>query len=481
MKRRLLVHFSYVTVSRYVAELFFLARGLTVAHILGPSTFGVWSAMRMLNQFSNIANLGASDGMFQRAPYADAAGNPNAAQRFREVASGINVATALIAACTLAAIAAFKHPDAPVSWWLLFAGVVFLTQTYRFNIWLLNSWRMFGLSSIFTIQFAVLSTAAGILGAWQFGLDGFLVALLLSYGITLGTAIALGPPFPRPGWSLATAKELIGTGFPILASGLLMVLLWTTDRLLIWIHLGEKDLGIYTIQSYFTGAMLLIPTAIMSVLRPHLMEALGARTTKTQLVPVMEKGAMLFAQIMWPLVGMAYLIIHLPIRWILPDYAGAIEPGRILMFLTFVTMLGTIPATFLISLGHQKSLLAIRCTSVAVAVFAVTYSLNQGGSYEQIAMATGLGLFTSTALVMAAVFRALKIPGRSRLRYAGWNIGMLVLLAATLALAEWLLPDRPDSWQQDLSSTAGRCAVLLTVATPFLYFIIRKTTTMQLD
>ena len=65
---------------------------------------------------------------------------------------------------------------------------------------------------------------------------------------------------------------------------------------------------------------------------------------------------MLFAQVMWPLVGIAYLVIHLPIRWILRDYGGAIEPGRILMFLAFVTMLGTMPATFLISLGQQKSL-----------------------------------------------------------------------------------------------------------------------------
>lgn len=481
MKRRLLVHFSYVTVSRYIAELFFLVRGLAVAHLLGPSTFGVWSAMRMLNQYSGIAQLGARDGMLQRAPYADAAGDPDKGQLYREVASGINIAAALIAACTVSAIAAFQHANGQTSWWLLFACLVFMAQTYRFNNWSLNSRRKFGLTSFFAILFAVLSTVAGILGAWQFGLNGFLVALVLSYGITLGTAMALGPPFARPKWSLATARELIGTGFPILASNLMLMLLWSIDRLLIWIHLGEKDLGIYSIQSYFTGAMLLIPTAVVSVLRPYLMEILGARTTDSKLAFDLEKGALLFAQIMLPLVGLAYLVLHLPIRWILPDYAGAIEPGRILMFLAFVTMLGTIPATFLISIGHQKLLLAIRGTSLIVAVAAIMYSLNHGGGYEEIALATGLGLLTSTALIMAAVFRALRIPRRHMLRYAGWNIGLVVLLAATLALAQWILPDQPGSWQQDLSMTVGRCAVFLAMVAPVLYFTIRKSTGVRFD
>jgi O-antigen/teichoic acid export membrane protein len=479
MKQRLLVHFSYVTASRYLAECLFLVRGLVVAHLLGPAVFGIWSAMRLLTNYSNLVQLGARDGMLQHAPYADAVGDHGKARLYRGVTSAINLVAAPVAACAASVVLAVQHPDGMTSWWLLFACLLALNQAYRFNQRLLNSQRKFPLSSSLAVLFSVLSTASGIFGAWQAGLNGFLTAIIFSYTITIGAAIIVGPPHARPTWSPAIARELIGTGLPILAATLLMVLLWSVDRLLIWILLGEEDLGIYSIQSYFTAAMLLLPNAVASVLRPHLMTVLGSRTTGEEFALDMEKSALLFARVILPITGITCLLLHLPIRWLLPDYSAAIEPGRILVFFAFVSMLGTIPSNYLIALGRQKTLLVIRSLAVVITVIAVTYTLLQGGGYGEVAISTGLGLITSTILVMTAAFRALATPARRRLRYAGWNSGFVVVLAAALALAWWFLPDRPVTWQQDLVNTAGRCIVLLIATAPLFIPAIRRISGIQ--
>jgi len=479
MKQRLLVQFSYVTASRYLAECLFLVRGLIVAHLLGPAIFGVWSAMRLLNGYSNLAQLGVRDGMLQHVPYADSTGDPERARLYRGVASAINLVAALVAACAASTVLVFRYPDGRTSWWVLFACLLVLTQTFRFSQKSLNSQRKFALSSSLTLMFAVLSTVAGITGVWQAGLNGFLVAVVLSYALTIGVAVIIGPIDARPRWSPEIARELILTGFPILASTLLLTLLWSIDRLLIWLHLGGKDLGIYSIQSYFTGAILLVPAAVASVLRPHLMTVLGLRATSEELASVMEKSTLLFARTMLPVAGTACLLLHLPIRWLLPDYSAAIEPGRILVFFTFVSMLGSIPVNFLITLGHQRALLAIRSLAVIMAVLTVTYTLQRGGGYVEIALSTGLGITASSALVITASLRALAMPFHRRLRYAVWNAGLVVLLTAALALAWWVFPDRPETWQQDLVTTAGRCLVLLVVTAPLLVPAIREIAGMR--
>jgi hypothetical protein len=71
------------------------------------------------------------------------------------------------------------------------------------------------------------------------------------------------------------------------------------------------------------------------------------------------------------------------------------------------------------------------------------------------------------------------MPFHRRLRYAVWNAALVVLLTAALALAWWVFPDRPETWQLDLVTTAGRCLVLLVVTAPLLVPAIREIAGMQ--
>ena len=125
------------------------------------------------------------------------------------------------------------------------------------------------------VGFALLSTAGGLLCAYLYGFVGFLIALSFSYLCMILYVSGANPREIKPSWDTVWHLKLIRTGFPIMASGALFILLLNVDKIIIWIFMQRQDLGIYAIQSYITNFIMLAPGAVAMVLFPSMMEQIG--------------------------------------------------------------------------------------------------------------------------------------------------------------------------------------------------------------
>ncbi len=475
MKRRLLFRISYVSVAQYATEALYMVRGLVLARMLGPEVFGVWSAMRLVLLVTRLSPLGSRSGMIQLAPFAEGEGKPRRAEAYRSSATAITFFTSAAAALVLLLVVTLARPVAPVGgWWALLAAVMLAMMLFEHHQIVLISRKALGTYSLMSIAFAALSLAAGLTAAWVFGLAGFLIAMASSYAVVFGVSLLIGPRFRAPRFNRRHAAAVIRTGFPIILGTMIITALWTIDRLLIWVFLGSEPLGVYSIQGYFVTVVMLIPNALVTVLHPHMMSVLGEKQDERHLQPYLEKGTLIFAQVAWPVVGLMFLVMHLPVRWLLPDYVEAIPAGRLLIFASLIGLIGTVPSLVLVSLGRQSRLAGYRAIALAVAAVAIGIAIYSGGGFVAIAAGTAIGVATATTLPTVDALQRLELSPRRQRNFLLWLTQGVILLGVFLIAVHAIVPDEANDWVADLLRTAARCGLFLLAAGPLCFFSVRR-------
>lgn len=467
MRRGLLFQISYAAAARYAAQGLLMLRGLFVAQILGPALFGVWTSMRLVLVFGLYAHGGARTGMLQRAGTAQGAGDEEIAERYRRVGSALNLAGAIAAGATIVAIslAGTKGGLAGLLWTGL-AVIVFVRNVNLYYRSCLRSQERFGTATTLDLTSAAFSTGLGILGAYLHGLAGFLAGLGLASSVAFLLGRILGGPYPRPAWRKREAGELLGTGAPIMAANLLTVLLWNVDKLLLWVLAGRVALGIYAAQSYVTNVLMLLPGAVAEVVYPHLVSRLGETRSRETARRHLETGTKLMVWTVAPILAVAFLSIHLPFRYWLTEYTGAIAPGRVMIVACYFPMVGTIAGSVLISLGGQRRLMLISAVAVAVSALLVGGVLASGINLVAVAVATSAGFFARAALVTIAALRASGTTGRAEPRYVGRLVFGFGAMLGAVGIAR-LVPEVGTGLTADILGTAARSAVAVALLAPW--------------
>lgn len=465
MKRRLLFHVLFVSAAHYVSHGLLMVRGLTLASLLGPAGFGIWSSMRILQTFSHFATLGAGRGMIQLAPLAEGAGDREEAEALRQVSSGMCLLVAVVVGVAVALFALTAATPAVRQAWLLFAACLLIIHAYHFYQSALQSRQHFTRSGAGELTIAVLTTSLGLLAAWALGLMGFLAVIAAAYVAALGIMLWRGARYPRPRLDVRHTRQLIGIGFPLMASAALATLLWNVDKLLLWMVRDYAALGEYSVQASFTNVALLAPAAITTVLHPHLMANLGRSRTAQTVSPYLIRGGELVAVWSAPIIAVGVLVLHLPIRWWLPEYVEAIMPGRILMLAAYGTMIATVPTVVVVSLGGYLVMCGIRAVAIAVAAAGGWWALEHDPGYVGLALAMAGALALDAALSVAAAIRRIELAAPEALRFIGGILLPVVILIAALALAWSITPTSPASWQRDVLATVARLALVVPITT----------------
>lgn len=463
MKRSLLFHVLFVSGTYYLSNVLYVVRGVALAWLLGPAAFGVWSSMRLVQTFSQYAQLGTRQGVVQLAALADGQGDERVAQALRRSASGLAlVAAAVVAAGTIAFAAASP------TWggaWLAFAPTLLVVHLTFFYEAILRSHQRYSRAATGEVIVALVSTTVGLAAAWRFGLLGFVVVLGVAQLVTLLALRRGGVPYPTPSFDRAAARRLLACGLPLMSSAALFILLWNVDKLLLWGMRGAEALGIYSVQATFTNAALLAPAAVGTVLHPHLMRELGRQRTPDALRPYLLRGSELIALGSLPIVALGHLLLHLPVRWGLPQYAASITPGQILMLASYASMMATMAAVVVVSLGGQRTLCVIRLLAIAVAGGAGAYGLRHG--YTGLAWAMTAAVTLDGVLTMWEACRRAGVTAADALRLLTQLLAPFFALLALLVMAWRTIPDSPASLQADAAATALRCLLVLAILLPW--------------
>ncbi len=472
-----MAHFSYYSAGRVLSEALFLIRGFLVAGILGPGLYGIWTKMKIVLLLLHHAQLGVHEAMLREVPFAVGRRRFGEVEAIERNVFGLCLIVAATVAAGIVGVVALRSG----SWtgfaangWSLVAAVFLAGQFYWYLHFRLRAEKRFTNVSRIMIAFAGASTLFGVVAADHSGLSGFLVALCLSYVLAISCTGIRGFPFPRPEWNGVVLRRLVRVGFPIMASGGLGILFWNVDKIAIWCLLPHESLGVYALPSYLVISTTMFPEAVATVLYPRLMERLGGPAPEGTVERFLVRPTLLIGYLSCPLLGMLYVGLHLPLRWLLPEYEEGIVPGQILIASLFFMAIPRIAQIVLVSQNRQKLLLALTAVAVAAGGVAVVSLLLRGEGLVGAASGTAAAYLLYSVLILSA---ALCCSGMSAARVRSFLMRLLwpyVVTAATVAAVVMLLPAGAGSFETDLVRTGARCLCIGAVGTGLLWQAHRR-------
>lgn len=252
-----------------------LVVGIWVARYLGPEQFGLFSyALAFVALFSAVANLGLDDIMVRdivRDP-ADTAQVLGTAFVLKLV---IGLVTFAVAIGTIIAL----RPSEGLSHWLVgIIAVGLILQSlnvieYWFHSQVQAKYVVFARNAAFLVcslikVVLILAAASLIAFAW--------VALFEVVVATLGLVVAYRAKGNRlREWrsSLDKASELLRDGWPLMLSGIVIMVYLRIDQVMLGELAGNEELGIYSVAVRLAEIWNFVPAAVYWSVFPSIIEA----------------------------------------------------------------------------------------------------------------------------------------------------------------------------------------------------------------
>lgn len=310
---------------RIVAELFV---GIYVARYLGPEQFGVFSyAIAFVALFGAIAKLGL-DGIVVR----DLVNHPNKRDIYLGTAFWLKLTGALLTLITLAIAVQFTSNDATTNLYIFIIGSGLVFQSFEvvdfyFQSKVLSKY----VSTAKLIQLALSSVLKLYFIFIQADLFWFvLVSLIDQMSLALSLAFAfwrqkIGSLFGQ--FDLSTAKIMLRNSWPLILSGIAVMLYMRIDQIMIKEMLGERDVGLYSAAVRLSEAWYFVPVIITTSLFPAIV---NAKKTSEKLYHARLQR--LYTTLMWMAIAVAVPMTFLS-DWLITllygeAYKGA---GQVLM------------------------------------------------------------------------------------------------------------------------------------------------------
>jgi O-antigen/teichoic acid export membrane protein len=287
------------------------------------------------------------------------------------------------------------------------------------------------------------------------------VAFALCHVLFLGALRFSGHSAHEQGISSTLMYQLIKDGLPIMLSRLLYVLLQNIDKIMIWLLLTRRELGIYALQSYIFTIVLLLPLVVSAMLYPKMMETLGKTSKPESLRKHLIQPTLTLSYLSCLLLGVIFFGLHLPIKWLLPEYMLTITPGKILLIGAFFLVISNIATTIHISLNRQNTLISITILSILVGIVADYIMIRIDTGLAGIACGTVLSFFIFALLTITSSTGLIGISSKRRLTIIIAAIVPLIVMSFLIGGISFLIPEREFEWQADTIFTALRCILFL--------------------
>ena len=446
--------------ANYLAELFFFLRGFFLARILGPETFGIWAQMKLALDGCRHGSLGANDAMQREVPYLAGKERRTAAGQIKAAAAGINLALSTVAALLIATIVLLFGDQlsqrARAAWFIL-AMIFPIRQMLWYARARLRAEKRFNLLSIIMLALAFLTTFLGIVGGFFFGLNGFLLGLAGCHLLVLMVVLLTVCPLRLKHYRLGLSLQLIRTGFPIMASRFLLALFYNVDQIFIWLLLSKTDLGHYSIQTYIVAIVLLFPTVVSAVLYPRIMEAFGKLENPEKLTRYLIPPTLLMGWLACLVLGLMIVLLHLPVKWLLPAYVPSIMPGRVLLLASFFRVIANMPMILHISLHKERRLMRITLVSMAICAAVDGLMITNGFGLTGVAVGTTIGFGVYAHVTIVSASRLLGLTLRRALTFLTLTIMPFVFISLLLSAIYVLMPEQATFDRAELANTLLRC------------------------
>ncbi|MDY0039973.1 MAG: oligosaccharide flippase family protein, partial [Desulforhabdus sp.] len=368
-KGGMLAQSAIYSVSLYLCMILGLVRGLVVAKFLGPSLYGIRNAYGILMDFHNYSHLGTLFALNREVPRMR--GNDELA-RSQDAISTVywgNLVFILVVCAILIGLSFFLRASGSLGPdycdMLFFAGVIMVFCRLRdyYDTKLKIEDHFHSLSKI-QLASQLVGIFACIALTYYFSLRGFFSGLLLGDLVFIALALQIESSVPPRKFDRALFVEMLQVGFPIMAAGVLLMLLANSDKIMILSLLSKRDLGLYGIATIATSAIGAVPSAIYAVTMPKLMAKYGATKDVYRIRNFFEEPTLIIAFLLPFLLASIFFTIHLPIVYYLTKYTDSIVVVQILSIGLYFAAVPTMAISICYALRKQTTIVFLTLPAV---------------------------------------------------------------------------------------------------------------------
>lgn len=249
--------------------------GVWVARYLGPQQFGLLSfATAFIGLFGAVAGLG-----LQSIVVRDIVRDPTCKEETLGTAAVLQLAGGVLAyGLILGTIFLLRPDDALAKWLVAILGSMMLFKAsevamYWFESQVLSKYTVWVQNGSFlafaAVKVALIMGNAPLLAfAWATMAEAALVALLL-----LAMLGIHGPRLRKLKVSLARAKVLLADSWPLMLSGIAIMVYMKIDQIMLGQMLGDQAVGIYSAATRISEVWYFIPMMIVASVFPAILEA----------------------------------------------------------------------------------------------------------------------------------------------------------------------------------------------------------------
>ncbi len=463
--------------SQYVLRFATLVKGFIVARILGPEGNGLWQHFVLISEYAQYSHLGALPGLNKVLGRRVGEGDEDAARVARDTGTGAVLGAALVLWAGLIAFVVVKGPElAPHDrWGLPILGFIVLVEQISFTYQaLLRAYSRIKIISAVATVFAFANLALSLTLLPKYKVIGLLVGWAITRFLTTAWMIHRSGFRFRPVIDRACLKLMLVTGLPIFFFHLTRVGLRNIDRVLVDNVLEKSQLGIYGLAVTLSGLIRYVADAIGFVIYPIFLRTYGETRDPRALEPNLVRPTELLALFVPIALGFSWLVLHLPVLWLLPEFVPAIDIYRLLTFSMAFSCLAVLPGFYLMAIDRQNWLVPMGLAVVAFDFFAGRALIDRGWGLTGVAATMGIG---SMAYCTAVLLYSGTFALGSLRRVSIWVVRLyapMIYFTLMVAIIRWGTPRSPVAGWEETSRALLEGTVFLVVSLPLLWRYERK-------
>jgi len=404
--------------------------------LLTPELMGLWTILNIIPTYAAYLHLGTMDAIRFQVPFHAAREEYKKIRVIKDTVFTSSLFPNLFLAAGLLIFFFAGDMKPEIRTGVLAIAVIVILAWYHHNyLSYLKAVQEFNLIAASNYVKVTVLFVLGLPLIYFFSIYGVYLSVILSLAIVIFYLRKRRPMEHDTGFDSTVFIDLIKTGFPIMLMDFSVILLGSTDRIVVAYFLGLQYTGYYAIAVMVFGFLMGIPGASREVIEPKVMESISACADEDPIQEYFLKPMVNTAYFIPFLLGPVFFILPLIILVLLPKYSPGVLPTQILVLGGYFLAMAYLARGIIVAKKWQAG---------AVTVTMGTVIFNIIMSIIMIKLDLGMaGVATASSISFFLLFLSLAMFIKKRYGYSRpeWKMNMagicwpfLVMLVAVAGL-----------------------------------------------
>lgn len=363
---------------------------ITVARVLGPSQFGFWSMIELINKYSPLLTLGVSNGVKRELPYWNGKKVVDK-QKMTEMTGYTSMLLSLTLFVLLGGISFFIIEGKIAKFAIMatfISGGLYQLYLYIYSTQLAK--KLFYNATKINVIEGILILLITVSLVYKYGFSGLLIGNIM---VPLSISIFLLNKYKiinHLKFDYIVFRKILSIGLPILLVGMGHVFLLTVNRLIIPIYYSVEMVGYFSFAMLFLTLFSPLFSSLSEVLYTYMNEHVGSKGRVDNMDHVSIYPGLLMSIVIPTLVIPIILLVPWGITNYYPAYIESIPSAKFVLVLVAITGGGGV--NILSSIQKQNLMLLFILLSIIINVVLCNYFLMNGYGLEWSIIAIIIGV-----------------------------------------------------------------------------------------